>query len=36
VLVRMKAPESQGEREEEDAFEALEKARAGLSPSIGS
>ena len=27
VLVKMKAPESQGEREEEDAFEALEKAR---------
>ncbi|MCE2396864.1 ATP-binding protein [Candidatus Poribacteria bacterium] len=27
VLVRMKKPESQGEREEEDAFEALEKAR---------
>jgi hypothetical protein len=27
VLVRMKPPESQGEREEEDAFEALEKAR---------
>ena len=36
VLVRMKAPESQGEREEEDAFEALEKARVGLSPSMGS
>lgn len=27
VLVRMKAPESQGEREEQDAFEALEEAR---------
>lgn len=27
VLVRMKAPESQGEREERDAFEALEEAR---------
>lgn len=27
VLARMKPPESQGEREEEDAFEALEKAR---------
>ncbi|MCY3788857.1 MAG: ATP-binding protein, partial [Gemmatimonadetes bacterium] len=27
VLVRMKEPESKGEREEEDAFEELEKAR---------
>jgi hypothetical protein len=27
VLVRMKEPESKGEREEEDAFVALEKAR---------
>lgn len=27
VLVRMKSPESQGEREEKDAFEALEEAR---------
>ena len=27
VLVRMKPPESQGEREEQDAFEALEEAR---------
>ncbi|MFL5759984.1 MAG: hypothetical protein ACJ789_09605 [Thermomicrobiales bacterium] len=26
VLVKMKPPESKGEREEEDAFEALEKA----------
>lgn len=30
VLVRMKAPESQGEREETDAFSALEKAYAEL------
>lgn len=29
VLVRMKAPESKGEREEEDAFVALERARRG-------
>ena len=29
VLVRMKAPVSQGEREEQDAFEALEHARRG-------
>lgn len=28
VLVKMKPPESQGEREEEDAFEALEKTRS--------
>jgi DNA helicase HerA-like ATPase len=27
VLVKMKEPESQGEREERDAFEALEEAR---------
>ena len=27
VLVRMKEPESKGEREEEDAFEVLEEAR---------
>jgi hypothetical protein len=27
ILVRMKAPESKGEREEEDAFELLERAR---------
>lgn len=33
VLVRMKPPESKGEREEEDAFEALEKARRPTSPS---
>ncbi len=30
VLVKMKPPESQGEREEEDAFVALEKAHAEL------
>ena len=30
VLVRIKAPESKGEREEEDAFEALEKAKAAV------
>jgi DNA helicase HerA-like ATPase len=30
VLVRMKPPVSQGEREEEDAFEALEKARRAM------
>lgn len=30
VLVRIKPPESQGEREEEDAFVALEKARQAL------
>ena len=30
VLVRIKPPESQGEREERDAFEELERARAGL------
>jgi hypothetical protein len=34
VLVRMKPPESQGEREEEDAFEALEKARRASSSAI--
>lgn len=31
VLVKMKAPQSQGEREEEDAFVALEKARRVVS-----
>lgn len=30
VLVRMKAPESKGEREEEDAFEVLEKAQKNM------
>ena len=35
VLVRVKAPESQGEREERDAFEALEEARAGLAAPVG-
>ncbi len=30
VLVRIKAPESQGEREEQDAFAALEEARKSL------
>jgi DNA helicase HerA-like ATPase len=31
VLVRMKKPESKGEREERDAFERLEEARVELS-----
>jgi DNA helicase HerA-like ATPase len=31
VLVRIKEPQSQGEREEEDAFEALEKAHTAMS-----
>ena len=35
VLVRIKEPESKGEREEKDAFEALEEARAGLSAAVG-
>jgi hypothetical protein len=35
VLVRIKEPESKGEREERDAFEALEEARAGLSDGAG-
>ena len=33
VLVRMKEPESKGEREEEDAFEVLEKARRSANSS---
>lgn len=35
VLARMRPPASQGEREEEDAFEALEKARAQVRSSRG-
>lgn len=35
VLVRVKAPESQGEREEEDAFVALEKARQQTNSGAG-
>jgi len=35
VLVRIKEPESKGEREEEDAFAALEKARQQISSGTG-
>jgi hypothetical protein len=35
VLARIKPPESQGEREEEDAFVALEKARQQANSGIG-
>jgi DNA helicase HerA-like ATPase len=35
VLVRMKPPQSQGEREEQDAFESLEAAHAAQLQSVG-
>jgi DNA helicase HerA-like ATPase len=36
VLVRVTPPKSQGEREEQDAFEALERARRGANGTVGS